>query len=327
MRATKTTARTKNKVCKSKTPKRPVRTKRVNRMPAAGVSPAEQAVLDAARRSRTNPAVIASCAQPQPRYARYNAALLAAGIGTLTLLAVPVIYFGGSNVADAVPHRSEIAVEALIDAQVAPGRIDLSNLPLVANLTVARKPASAPESNGGMTQREANLAPAVRHTETQTNSVAVATETNSAPAATRSTGPAARHAAAAVPTPADAAAAAYASANRLIAEARRYLGTNPTGRATLWCGAFLDMVLRKTGHRGGGNLALNYAHYGTRLPSPQVGAIVVLRRTGGGHVGIVTGVDANGNPIVISGNHSRRVAEAVYPRSRVIAYVSPDGGG
>jgi uncharacterized protein (TIGR02594 family) len=109
----------------------------------------------------------------------------------------------------------------------------------------------------------------------------------------------------------------------LIAEARKYIGTNPTRRATLWCGAFLDMVLRKTGHRGGGNLALGYARYGKRIPGPRVGAIVVLRRSGGGHVGIVTGVDSNGNPIVISGNHNHRVAVATYPRSRVIAYVVP----
>jgi uncharacterized protein (TIGR02594 family) len=109
----------------------------------------------------------------------------------------------------------------------------------------------------------------------------------------------------------------------LVAEARRYLGTNPTKRATLWCGAFLDMVLRRTGHRGGGNLALGYARYGKRIPGPKVGAIVVLRRNGGGHVGIVTGVDSNGNPIVISGNHNHRVAVATYPRSRVVAYVVP----
>ena len=35
----------------------------------------------------------------------------------------------------------------------------------------------------------------------------------------------------------------------LVAEARRYLGTNPTGRSSLWCGAFMDKVLRETGHK------------------------------------------------------------------------------
>ncbi len=111
----------------------------------------------------------------------------------------------------------------------------------------------------------------------------------------------------------------------LVADARRYLGTNPTGRRSLWCGAFMDKVLRDTGHRGGGNLAKGYLRYGQRVSDPQVGAIAVMGRRGGGHVGVVSGVDANGNPIVISGNHNNTVAESVYPRSRILAYVMPGG--
>jgi uncharacterized protein (TIGR02594 family) len=111
--------------------------------------------------------------------------------------------------------------------------------------------------------------------------------------------------------------------NSLVAEARKYLGTNPTGRRSLWCGAFMDMVLKRTGHRGGGNLAKAYARYGTRVSGPQVGAIAVMRRKGGGHVGVVSGIDPNGNPIIVSGNHNRTVAESVYPASRITAYVMP----
>ena len=120
------------------------------------------------------------------------------------------------------------------------------------------------------------------------------------------------------------------TANSLVSEARKYIGTNPTGRGSLWCGAFMDLVLKKTGHAGGGNLASAYARYGTRVSGPQVGAIAVMGRRGGGHVGVVTGVDPNGNPIVLSGNTWNRstggrhtVAEQVYPRSRVYAYVMP----
>jgi uncharacterized protein (TIGR02594 family) len=109
----------------------------------------------------------------------------------------------------------------------------------------------------------------------------------------------------------------------LVAEARRYLGGNPTGRNSLWCGAFMDMVLKKTGHKGGGNLARGYASYGHRVSGPQVGAIAVMGRRGGGHVGVVSGVDASGNPIIISGNHNDKVAESTYPRGRIIAYVMP----
>jgi formylmethanofuran dehydrogenase subunit C len=44
-----------------------------------------------------------------------------------------------------------------------------------------------------------------------------------------------------------------------------------------------------------------------------------------GHVGVVSGIDANGNPIIVSGNHNHTVAESVYPRSRIAAYVVPGG--
>jgi uncharacterized protein (TIGR02594 family) len=115
------------------------------------------------------------------------------------------------------------------------------------------------------------------------------------------------------------------TSNSLVAEARKYIGTNPTGRRSLWCGAFMDMVLKRTGHSGGGNLARGYSHYGRRISGPQVGAIAVMGRRGGGHVGVVSGIDANGNPIIVSGNHNHTVAESVYPRSRISAYVMPGG--
>ncbi len=116
-----------------------------------------------------------------------------------------------------------------------------------------------------------------------------------------------------------------ASSNDLVSAARKYIGTNPTGRGSLWCGAFMDFVLRQTGHKGGGNLASGYAHYGTRVSGPQVGAIAVMGRHGGGHVGVVSGIDGNGNPIIVSGNHNHTVAESVYPRGRITAYVLPGG--
>lgn len=110
------------------------------------------------------------------------------------------------------------------------------------------------------------------------------------------------------------------SSNSLVSEARRYMGTNPTGRRSQWCGAFVDLVLKKTGHAPGSNLAAAYKNYGTRVSGPQVGAIAVMNH----HVGIVSGIDANGNPILISGNHNRTTAESVYPRSRIAYYVVPN---
>ena len=110
----------------------------------------------------------------------------------------------------------------------------------------------------------------------------------------------------------------------LVIEARRYLGGNPTGWAHDWCGRFMNLVLERTGHRGtGSNFALSFARYGRRLSGPQVGAVAVMTRRGGGHVGVVSGVLANGDVKVISGNHGHRVAESVYSRGRIVAFVMP----
>jgi uncharacterized protein (TIGR02594 family) len=110
----------------------------------------------------------------------------------------------------------------------------------------------------------------------------------------------------------------------VVREARRWLGGNPTRRNRLWCAAFMNFVLERTGRRGSGSdLARSFASYGHRVSGPQIGAIAVMSRKGGGHVGVVSGIDAVGNPIIISGNHGHRVAEAVYPGRRVYAYVMP----
>jgi len=111
----------------------------------------------------------------------------------------------------------------------------------------------------------------------------------------------------------------------IVAEARSYIGSgNPTNRRRLWCARFMNMVLQKTGHKGtGSDMASSFARYGRRVSGPQVGAIAVMSRRGGGHVGVVSGIDAKGNPIIISGNHGHRVAEATYSRGRIYAYVMP----
>ena len=113
----------------------------------------------------------------------------------------------------------------------------------------------------------------------------------------------------------------------LVSEARKYMGTNPTSRSRLWCATFMNMVLAKAGYSGtNSDAAKSFAQYGRRISEPRIGAIAVLTRgRTGGHVGVVSGVDNQGNPIIISGNHGKRVGEAIYPRSRVIAYVMPSG--
>ena len=111
----------------------------------------------------------------------------------------------------------------------------------------------------------------------------------------------------------------------LVAEARKYMGTNPTDRKRLWCATFMNFVLAKLGYAGtNSDAARSFAYYGRRISEPRVGAIAVLTRgRRGGHVGVVSGIDRNGDPIIISGNHNRTVGEGIYPRARVIAYVMP----
>lgn len=122
-----------------------------------------------------------------------------------------------------------------------------------------------------------------------------------------------------------AASGGFGGGSGLVSEARRYLGGNPTGRGRLWCARFMNMVLQHTGHqRTGSDMANSFARYGTRVSGPQVGAIAVMGRRGGGHVGIITGIDAQGNPIMISGNNGNRVREAPISRGRIYAYVMPN---
>ncbi len=110
----------------------------------------------------------------------------------------------------------------------------------------------------------------------------------------------------------------------LVAEARRYIGGNPTGRGSLWCARFMNLVLQRSGYRGtGSDMARSFASYGQRVSGPQIGAIAVMRRGGGGHVGVVSGIDDRGNVILVSGNYGNRVREAPVSRGRIYAYVVP----
>lgn len=111
----------------------------------------------------------------------------------------------------------------------------------------------------------------------------------------------------------------------LVAEARKYLGTNPTGWHSVWCGRFMGMIVAKVSPTaikkvGNVNLAINWARLSK--VAPRIGAILVTRRSGGSHVGVVIGFNKNGDPITISGNHGRKVGIGTYHKSRIVAYVA-----
>jgi uncharacterized protein (TIGR02594 family) len=88
----------------------------------------------------------------------------------------------------------------------------------------------------------------------------------------------------------------------------------------------MNYALKRAGKSGtGSRMANSFAAYGRRISGPQVGAIAIMSRgRRGGHVGVVSGIDARGNPIVISGNHGRKVAESTYSLRRIYAYRMPE---
>jgi uncharacterized protein (TIGR02594 family) len=125
------------------------------------------------------------------------------------------------------------------------------------------------------------------------------------------------------------AAAQVPGAAGVLLEALRWRGRDARQLglpAKLWCADFMNFVLRKAGGKGThSRAARSFLDFGKKLDGPRVGAIVIFRRGGrnNGHVGVVRGTDGNGNPIVVSGNHGNKVAQSVYPKHKVLAYVMP----
>lgn len=111
-------------------------------------------------------------------------------------------------------------------------------------------------------------------------------------------------------------------ASDLVARARAYMGTNPTGWGSLWCGRFMAMIAPEAAKRvRNPNMARDWAALPNRSRQCAVGRIAVLSRGKGGHVGVVSDCTPRG-PKIVSGNHNRKVGEAVYPRHRVLVYVA-----
>jgi len=109
-----------------------------------------------------------------------------------------------------------------------------------------------------------------------------------------------------------------ASSQDLTEKASRHMGAsaNQLGLPrSLWCADFMNMLVGGTDRR-----AISYAKRGTKAYHGCVNCIAVTTREGGAHVGVVSGYDEKGNPIIVSGNHNRKVGVATYDKRRVIAY-------
>jgi len=85
-----------------------------------------------------------------------------------------------------------------------------------------------------------------------------------------------------------------------------------------WCAIFVGGCLVETGREGSGTeWALDYAQWGQELDGPAVGAIVPIKRPGGGHVFFVLGKDSIGRIVGVGGNQSDQVSRAAFPLSRI----------
>lgn len=110
----------------------------------------------------------------------------------------------------------------------------------------------------------------------------------------------------------------------LIAKARAYLGRNAAQLglpARLWCSDFMNKI---TGGGTGSRLARSWASAGSPASGPAPGVVAVMARgRTGGHVGIVSDVNAcgPGRVMMISGNFvGRRVGEGCVSTRSVIAW-------
>ena len=98
---------------------------------------------------------------------------------------------------------------------------------------------------------------------------------------------------------------------------------------TPWCGVAMAAWMAEAGYGYPKHYyrALAWADWGVRLSGPMQGAVAVLSRKGGGHVGIVTGVTAYGRHVrLLGGNQNDAVNEAWFPIERVTAFRAPPVG-
>ena len=87
-----------------------------------------------------------------------------------------------------------------------------------------------------------------------------------------------------------------------------------------WCALFANHCLTKAGLKGTESLwALDFAGQwpSVKLLGPAVGAFAPMLRDGGGHIGIVVGVDQHGNVMLLGGNQSDAVNIKPFAKSRL----------
>jgi uncharacterized protein (TIGR02594 family) len=121
-----------------------------------------------------------------------------------------------------------------------------------------------------------------------------------------------------------------ANDSRIMGMARRaarWLGINYTADAVPWCGLFVADCMEAAGFKPPagfiGVRAKAWASWGTAIGTtatrPPIGSIAVFGRDGGGHVGFVTAIHANGDLDILGGNQGDAVNIRRFSRLRLVA--------
>lgn len=97
-----------------------------------------------------------------------------------------------------------------------------------------------------------------------------------------------------------------------------------------WCGLalahWISFTLPSEPLPGNYLSALAWANFGSRLDTPALGAVLVFKRPGGGHVGLYVGEDAS-HFHVLGGNQSNSVSVTRIEKARLVATRWPTSGG
>lgn len=104
----------------------------------------------------------------------------------------------------------------------------------------------------------------------------------------------------------------------LVATARMFIGSNPTGWDHVWCARFGRMVLQRSGRPDPGpdyDKATNWLRIGRPAPKGAPGSWVVW----GSHLGLVVQPTRPGYAIVISGNTGPKGSRSVMEEERRIS--------
>lgn len=114
-------------------------------------------------------------------------------------------------------------------------------------------------------------------------------------------------------------------AGGIVANAKAHVGATARQlglRRNLWCAAYIAYIAPQVAKKVK-NINMAKAYLVLPRTTKRIGALAIMNRKRGGHIGVVVDIDARGNPVLVSGNHSDRVGLSTYPAGRIIAYVSP----